>query len=246
MHIVKRAKVSKTFQKLDKLGSLETNNHIVFCIETNKRPEKLFKQLSAFNPTEVPCHPPKVRELQSFLFNLFTEAKVNVEQKAAQLILQSIGDDLFALENAVNKISLEFADQSEPITYNQIAASIGVMREDHAFKLVNHIIDGKKAQAQILIEDLIERGTEPLSILGIITRHIKNAIQLSGSNASASYLPQFVKKQYSGYTRKVSKERLKLALVHSHKMDVSIKSNSKYSSLTRPKPANQYSLIAQP
>jgi DNA polymerase-3 subunit delta len=230
LHIVRRAeKIKDLGKKLEKLGELNPSNHIIFCVETNRKPTKLFKVLAKFNPTEVPCFPPKTREMQNFLFDLYKDSKLNVEQKATQLILQAIGEDLFNLENAVQKISMEYAYQETPITYNQIASSIGVMREDHAFKLVNHIIEGKSSKAQILIEDLLERGTEPLSILGIIARHVRNAIQLSGHQPEASYLPAFVKKQYSSYLRRVSQTRLKQALIVCQRIDQSLKSNQKIS-----------------
>ena len=230
LHIVKRTeKIKDLPKKIEKLGTLTPGNDILFCIQTDKHPAKLFKVLNSFSPYEVPCFAPKTKEMQNFLFNLCTAARLNVEQKAINLLLQSIGEDLFSLENAVRKISLEYAEQHEPITYDQIATSIGVMREDNTFKLQNHIIDGKKGLALLLVEDLLERGIEPLSILGILSRHLRQAIQLSGPNKDKVFLPSFVKNQYAGYIKRVGLEKLKLGLIKCHDMDRTFKSSTKIS-----------------
>lgn len=229
LHIVRRAEKIKSLE--NKLSNLQfSSNNIIFWIEASRRPNKLFKALSSYRPQEITCSSPKPRELHLFLKDLCQERKLNIEQKAYQLILQAVGEDLYELENTIEKLSLEFAfSEKHEISVDQIASSIGVLREDHAFKLVDHILNRRLSNAYILIDDLICRGIEPLAILGILARHLRNAIKLLEPGNDGVNLPPFVKRQYASYLKIKKFDDLKQAMIFCQKIDLQLKSNKKLS-----------------
>lgn len=231
LHIVRRAETIKDLaKKITKLGDLNTANHILFCLETKTNPQKLLKALPSKNIMEIPCFPPKTFELTNFIGFLSRSKKVTLDQNAQSTLLQSLGEDLFAIDNALEKLSIEFYDQQIVITSDMVAKSCAVIREDHVFKLTNHILANEKAKAQLLVTNLLSRGTEPLSILGILTKHLRTAASFTnGPSKDHGYLPGFVKNQYTAYARSRGVRGIKTAIDTCHLIDVRFKSSRKVS-----------------
>ena len=230
LHLVVRCeKIRNLGQKLKDVISIQPSNHVLLLFESTKQPKNILNLFKNTKPEEISFTPPRGKELRTYVLEAFRRQNFKITADSIEFMIRSVGDDLIILENAINTICMEFAEQKQAITKNQIAESLGVLREDHAFKVQNYLLEGKRANAQILIEKLLDAGSEPLSLLGILARHVRNSIELSGIGAQNTRLPAFVRKQYGQYLKRKEISDFALALHMCQKIDRLLKSNSKAS-----------------
>lgn len=228
LHIFKRAEKAKKLPGiLAKITPATVNNHLVFVFHSAKSPaavNKALKNIYGQDPALLACKPIKDYELSSFCQMIAKKKKLDLTPDAINQLVLAIGNNPSGISNALEKLSLEFHDKKVAITGDTIQGSVAVMREDHAFKLTDLMISGQKNAAHLLVHDLLNRGSEPLSLLGIIFRHVKLAQQFKSGTPPKVH--PFVQKKYAPYAKKISSENLKEAVRLIQSADHSLKSSS--------------------
>jgi DNA polymerase III delta subunit len=209
-------------------------NHLFLCVEGSKLPVKFQEHCQRLACSMVPCFELSGSDLQSYLTLLCRKFSLITSAAGQRFLLECIGDDLYRLENEVQKLSLIFADSKEEIGPNELAHYLGILREDHAFKLTNLLMNGRPTDAMVLVTDLISRGESSLAILGIFARHLRIAIKVAISRqvdsrdyeiARKLQLPAFIIKSYNQYAKKVNVRNLAHALVLCQRADVILKTS---------------------
>jgi DNA polymerase III delta subunit len=181
----------------------------------------------------IPCKEPAEDELPSFISGLARKQKLGLDQAACELIKETIGSDLTKLENEISKLALIFTEEQK-VGANDISPFLGVLREDHMFKVESLIITKQKARALVLLLDLLRRGESPLAVLGLLAAHCRKALKIkdlceSGCPTSQLgeklRLPHHVIKGYTNYIAGVNKTTFIQALRQCSEVDVKLKTS---------------------
>lgn len=89
---------------------------------------------------------------------------------AVDLLCQSVGAELAALENEIEKLSLYTQDRADKtISKEDVLACIGFSKEENPFELANAILACNKTKAVKLVDKLLDDGEEPVAILSKMT-----------------------------------------------------------------------------
>lgn len=202
-----------------------------------KLPAHLKKELTRLKAKSVVCENPTDRELPAVITALGKKRKLPFDSSAVALITEAIGNDLGQIDSEIEKIQFALhnqSDTSKALTAADISPFVGTLRQDHAFTLDRMLINHQYSRAQLLLENLLKRGSAPLQILGILTLHCRLALsiaELMDEGVASSQLGQKIKMQpwkirnYLPYVRKTPANRIKAAMRSCYDADRALKSS---------------------
>lgn len=153
---------------------------------------------------------------KSWIKDRFRQKGMSISDKAADLMTQQLGNDLFLLDSEIQKVTLRYANDTN-IDESMLIGVLSRTLESDVFKLINHIVK-KEPSAFELLEDLYELGEDPIKILLLIARqyriiHQVKAIQEIGQNPSSvikmhPYALGIAEEQAESYSLAEVQERL--------------------------------------
>jgi DNA polymerase III delta subunit len=221
----KKLSSAMKFAELSPVGSF-------FCFEFYKDeiPKSIEAKLKGAHL--VRCSPPDRNELSFFVHSLAKRSSLTLENSAVDLIIENVGDDYATLENEVTKLGLIFSeDPKKKITRDMVAPILGILREDHAFRISDLLVENKFQEASILMDELVKRGESSLAILGLLSRHIRLLMQHLPGQAGRSdptriRLPGWLKSKYERVSRRYTASRLSQLLEILARADIRLKSTT--------------------
>ena len=90
--------------------------------------------------------------------------------EAVDLLCQSVGSELAALENEIEKLYLYTSARTDKkISKEDVLACIGFSKEENPYELANAILACNKTRAIKLVDKLLDDGEEPVAVLGKMT-----------------------------------------------------------------------------
>ena len=112
----------------------------------------------------------KQAELTAWAKNKMVARGLTADFDAVDLLCQSVGSELAALENEIEKLSLYTQDRTQKtISKEDVLACIGFSKGENPFELSNAILACNKMRAVKLVDKLIDDGEDPLAILSKMT-----------------------------------------------------------------------------
>ena len=228
----KKADIAQLLKGIQDSNSIR--NKILFVGKYNSVPAHIQKELKRLDTKFIPCFNPTIYELPRFITSLSQKYKLKIGQAGSQLIIDSVGTDLFKIENELKKLSLIFTDSTQEIAKEDLIKYLDTLKEEHAFKLDQSILQGKIPQAQALLHDLIRRGESHLAILGILTHHCRKALQVLQLSkegrqlkeiSQALGMPFGVVKAFIPYVRNSHPQKFKSALFQCQEADIIFKTS---------------------
>ncbi len=112
----------------------------------------------------------KKDELAAWVRQKMLEKGLKADFNSVDLLCESVGGELNALENEIEKIYLYTAErENKNITTEEVLACIGFSKEENPFELSNAITACNKKRAIALIDKLLDDGEEPVGILSKMT-----------------------------------------------------------------------------
>ena len=177
--------------------------------------------------TPILCHPPLYQNLKKAIHWIALNLDLDIRDDAVQALIHLNGSDLTAIKNSLMIAQLKRPDQKS-VTSSQLLEQGVFLREDESLRLSQLILEGAKAEALLLLQDLISRGESALAILGIMSRLCRTSIS-SLERRLDSNLPPMVARQYSNYAQKQGLASMALGLRACSEADISLKSGTKAS-----------------
>lgn len=112
----------------------------------------------------------KKDELNAWVREKMREKGLKADFDSVDLLCESVGGELSALENEMEKLYLYALDREEKtITKEDVLACIGFSKEENPFELSNAITACAKTRAVRLVDKLLDDGEEPIGVLGKLT-----------------------------------------------------------------------------
>ncbi|MBR2661113.1 MAG: DNA polymerase III subunit delta [Clostridia bacterium] len=151
-------------------------------------------------------------ELVRFVTDAFRQAGKECDERTAEHLIFTVGDDAGLLRSEITKLA-SYAGDRPAILSSDIAALATPSMECTVFQMVDAVVNGQKSRALLLLRNQLLAGTDRMAILAMLLRqyrllqHIK-IMQYEKKSGdfirSALGVPPFAVDQYlrqaSGYT----------------------------------------------
>lgn len=111
------------------------------------------------------------REIPIWLRERFRVRGLRVDGKALSHLQEMVGEDLMALESAVEKIAL-FHQGDRKVELDEVVALVSPSAEKAVYELTERVMVGDADQALKILRRLLQQGEDPSHILYALSRHI--------------------------------------------------------------------------
>lgn len=199
LYVIRRAQQSKNLAKLINIINKSEISNKALALQYNKDEisKDLNENLTSSRFLRIPCLTPWPNELLLVTSEFANNLRVNLSKEAIQFILDKTGDNLSLLSNELEKLSLILRPKAGAYTKSDIMPYLDTIREDDIFTLINFLLKGDLSKAHTLVEALLTRGVAPTNIVGLITRHLRNFIQVKdGASSAQTRLPRSIHEDY--------------------------------------------------
>lgn len=120
---------------------------------------------------------PSGRALVTWLRTRATAQGYELNEEAAALLVELVGDDLTTLAGEVAKAALAGGPDNRRVTPHEVRAVVGVHRLRHIFDLTRAVAERDMGAAQTVLGALLTAGEEPLAVLGMLAREARSVWQ---------------------------------------------------------------------
>lgn len=124
----------------------------------------------------VDCSPVSIPELKKWIRQRFRQQGKTIEDGPLQLLVDMAGNNLYRLENEINKIC-SYLDGEGKVTGEHIRLLVTGSLEVGIFALVDSIGRKDKNQAIYLLRGILQQGESPLIVLAMIARQFRLLLQ---------------------------------------------------------------------
>jgi DNA polymerase-3 subunit delta len=119
----------------------------------------------------------KVKDIPSWLRRRFRDHGLDVDGKALAYLVESLGDDVEALDKAVEKIALYHLDESGNVDLDDVLHLVSPSLEASLFELQDRVGVGDTEQALKILHRLVKGGEKPNYILAALSRHHRRLVR---------------------------------------------------------------------
>ncbi len=167
---------------------------LVLTVSSWKTNTKLAKKLQSIGEL-ISVEPPKRWELPQQLMTYANEAhSKKLSKNAAELLIETTGDELSKLYNEVDKLAL-FADKEKNITEKHIESLIGHNRMFNAFSVIDSIIAGNPPEAIERLRGMFaEDKSSEYTVIGAFAFHLRRMFNAKVLLSKGENTGQIIKK----------------------------------------------------
>jgi DNA polymerase-3 subunit delta len=167
----------------------------------------------------VECQPLKGRQLERFIADEATERGHSITPDAVSALVDAIGADLGALEDAVERLSL-FVGPGKPIDLAAVEVAITRIRADTIWRLVDSVAARHTPAALAAADSLLATREKPAGILAMLARQVRLVARMkqalaegrrADEAAQAAGVPAFKARELEAAARKFDDAALRRA-----------------------------------
>jgi DNA polymerase-3 subunit delta len=148
---------------------------LVLMVSSFPKNTRLAKKVAKIG-TIYDCSSPDETDLAAWVQRNASKRNKKIARPGAQLLLEWIGNDLAALDQEIEKLSL-YVDQRGEITAEDVATLVTASAGAEAFALPNALTEGNAAQALTILAQMLSARGEEFRTLGMIRWHLVRAIR---------------------------------------------------------------------
>lgn len=213
-------------------GPEDTANKVILACGQKSLAAGITKQLSRLGAVQISCKEPYANEASAVIGDLAKAEKLNLDQRAIAALASHLGPSPALVANELAKLALIFSGQPGPHSADAIAPHIGAIKEDQAFTLEKLLLNGKIAEAQLLVHQLLAKGDAPLMVLAILTGFFRkmHSLHLCAAHERAGVLsslrvPPFAHRDYFSALPRYSEPLCGRLLARCQAADLTFKSS---------------------
>lgn len=204
---------------------------IAVLIAPGKPPAALTKAVEAIGGEVHNCEAPRPAGYPRWVAERGRELGIGMTPEAIELLLSRVGQDQRRLLRELEKIAIHEGGEGD-VSAESVDVLTATAVEAKAWELGDAVVEGDRARAVRLAEDLRSHGEEAMYILFALLRQIRNshrawAMTAAGKSAkdvqSALRVPPFVAKRLVAQARRADGERLERAMALLADLDWSIR-----------------------
>ncbi len=202
------------------LKELSDDSIVIFT--ASKLPKKrnaLLAELQKANKIEE-FEPLKGNQLANWLRQKIKEQQVGLNRDAGQYLLDVFKDDLWSLNNAVDKLS----NYTDKITLEDVKEMVPTANEENIFDFTDALSAKDAKRALKLLHDQLELGANEFYLLSMLSRQIKILWQVKESGGKGLDLHPFVIQKATPQAAKFSTK--KLQSLYTKLLDIDLKFKS--------------------
>jgi DNA polymerase III subunit delta len=202
---------------------LKDNSPLIKLIEKNGRIKQVDKRRD---------------QIPGWIRSRFKERGMEVSGKAVAYLQEALGDDLMAIESAVEKVTL-YHEEIDLIDLDQVVPLVRPSAERSVFELVDRVALGDSDQALKLLRGLLRQDEKPAYILYALTRHFRTLLvykALKEEGKQETEIAAFMKmprnqqwmlaKKFKPQSTRFDEERLRKALAILVRVESGIKTGA--------------------
>lgn len=172
-------------------------------------------------------------ELAKWARDRVREAGSEIDERALRLLIALVGPDVRRLSMEIAKLSTS-ALPDKVISAELIETLVANSREISNFDFTDHLFSGRKAEALKTLEKILNDGSEPLALLGLISYNVRRLLmakEAMAAGADRGEVARIAKLRYSdqeGFlatARRTDRKRLEHAIRLLAKTDLAIKTS---------------------
>jgi len=170
----------KNREVLDKikedLGKISESTVVIFT-QTGE-PDKRLGLFKALNKPKISKYFKQVSPLEiiKFIKDEVALRGGGIEPKAAEMLADYVGTDLWQLDNEVEKLTVYCGKRQ--IEKEDVEKLVSKNVTSNVFEMINDLTAGRKARALCGLEDLLTTGEPPLKILAVVNYQFRSIAQV--------------------------------------------------------------------
>lgn len=200
-----------------------------------KKPSALFSRLSeCMTPVQFERTTPQ--KLQSWIGRHLEHNGVGADDGVCRAIMETCGHDMFTLAGETDKLSwYVLAHGRKTATVEDVRTVCCSVTEYDAFAFANAVMEGRREEALAILSQLMFRRTDPIVILGEITRVFCDLLAVKAMTADGAAVAEISRALNRMHEYKVglyqraaaaqSWERLRAAIALCGETDAALKSS---------------------
>lgn len=114
-------------------------------------------------------------QVPGWIRSRFKERGLQVTGKAIAYLQEALGEDLLAIEGAVEKVSL-YHEGEDPVDLDEVLLLVAQTAERSIFELVDRVALGDSDQALKILRRLLQRGEKPTYVLSALARQFRRLL----------------------------------------------------------------------
>lgn len=171
--------------------------------------------------TVVDCHAPRgSRALVRFVVGEAKRQKIELQEGAAEALVERIGPQLLALRQELAKTAL-LAGEDARVSRAHVAQSVGDVAEEPIWDLTDAIGEGRMGDALSRLAKLRTSGVPTPVVLGSLAAHFRRLLRLRSGGSVGG--PSFVARKLESQARRYPPTRLLACLDAVHQTDEILK-----------------------
>lgn len=161
---------------LKKIEPIAESEDIVIVSEKKELPksDKFLKNLKKYGKIQH-FQPLSRAELKTWIKNDFQKQGIEVAPGVIDLLVESVGNDLWQLANEIKKISL-YKKKEKKVVVSDVEFLVRPKIETDIFKTVDALANREKKKALQLIQKHLEKGDSPFYLLTMINFQFRNLL----------------------------------------------------------------------
>ncbi|MEY4629984.1 MAG: hypothetical protein RIQ81_104 [Pseudomonadota bacterium] len=220
--------------------SPQWSNHLVMTCQKAALPAEFSRQVTRLGGKVIAVAEPLTnQDFLAFIQTVAGRLRMRMTPEAEHLILASCGRDAVLLDNELRRLSLVYVGDGREIPdigTAEVAAVVGILREDEVFRLDELLTNRRYGQVEVLLHQFIARGESALAVTGVLARHARNALHVKdelerrGSVdvpglAGRLHVPQAVVRNLVRYVSGIPRSTFDRALAACGKADLDLKTS---------------------
>ncbi len=172
-----------------KIAALASKSVLVLDVKTWPGNTRLAKMVA--NPATIVCKAPPVYRLPAWCVEWAkTQQQKKLSGPAAQSLVDLVGAEMGLLAQEIEKLAT-YVGRKEGIEVGDVDRLVGQGREENVFKILDALVEGRKADALAALGRLFDQGEPPMRLIGAFGFQLRRLAQAArlvarGQNLTAA------------------------------------------------------------